>query len=157
MLENIQAVKDILDIKIRLNISDESKKDIEELYELLTKKYEIQKNKISLYGIKQYNKDTGVSNYSNATSNFINDFMNRHNIKNSLLRRSYGCPIRNKNYYCIYTNGDLYPCQTVIGKKEHYIGNIKTGLNKENYNEIWDIEKSINDLDSFLLLLHLDI
>jgi hypothetical protein len=46
----------------------------------------------------------------------------------------------------------LYPCQTVIGKKEHCIGNIKTGLNKENYNEIWDIEKSIDNCKECVLL-----
>ena len=39
VLENIQAVKDILDILIRINVSADSKNDIEELYKILTEEY----------------------------------------------------------------------------------------------------------------------
>lgn len=144
-IQNIKDAEDILKIVIHINISEASKADAKKLYELLRDKYEIRSH-ICPSVIYPQNTDLITNDNSIELRDFINIADSIRCEKEYYISRNYGCEARNKDYYVIGTNGELYICEHLIGQKKYIVGNIKETLGRINKTgTILDSNRVIDD------------
>lgn len=142
VLQNIKDCEDILNITIKINVSNATIQDADELYRIIRETYDI-RSKIIHVGVEALNSDITTSE-NNIDYNKLRKIKQRDAAENKFIG-IIDCPTRNHNYYVIGVNGELYLCSHLIGKKEFiygYIQDIEEPLSR--LGTIWDINDRID-------------
>lgn len=150
VIKNIKAADDILNIQIRINVSEASKAYTEALYKYLREEIGL-KCKIHLNQITPQNTNI-ITNENNIDGNYLSSMMNKLD-KSKTIKKVHGCSARNSNYYVIGYDGSIYMCENTIGNDSYTVGNIKDFNSKINrHNSFLDTNKIIDDCSECKLL-----
>ena len=153
VIQNIKAAEDILNIQIRINVSEASKNDAEELYRYLKNDLKLNCKTRFIY-VNHFNehKATKENSLDDDSIKMITNIRDRLvNIEH--IKKTHGCEARNPNFYVIGTHGETYICEHNIGKKEFVTGNIKeTSKQIDRAVTIWDNSKIISDCSKCKIL-----
>lgn len=145
--KNIDDIKEILNVTIRINVDNNNLDCIEELvdYIINTKKWG-GKVKFYMYPVinkcNECNHDDDLLCDDNELSKKIKDIMSKVYSKGSIefMTNSYikprnlSCSATKYNNFLVDPEGDLYKCWSQIGNKDMIVGNVKIGerLNPEH-------------------------
>lgn len=141
IIRNIDEIKDIIDVTIRINVDKDNINYIDELVDFLmyAQKWE---NKVQIYFSPVFSNNDICSSISNKCFSQM-EFGHVHSL---LIRNLYnkglykyirnwypsaqaiGCGALSRNELVVGPNGDFYKCTQVIGQQEHNVGNVKDGI-----------------------------
>lgn len=143
VIENIKNTQDIMNIAIRLNVSNYNKSDVRALVDYLDE----QGINAGLYTewVQEYTDDeAGMTAVDDEYTQIMRDTCvcineEKQNLKNSPAYpyKSYGCEACEENHFCIAADGGIYRCEHLINNKKYLSGDVKNGLLKKNLDHIW--------------------
>ena len=142
VIQNIKDCENILNIEVKINVTDANLDDAHKLYKVLREDYHL-KSKIIHIGVFSINPDTR-SGENSINNESLREFKEMDFQNEGMINGLGGCPTRNPNYYAIGVHGEAYICAHMVNKKDFILGNIKEldeQLNRTG--TIWDIDSRI--------------
>ena len=148
ILENIKAAENILKFHIHIHVVDATKQEAEPLYKLLREQYNI---KSIIYPTR-----LSVENEASITSDTYISYEDFCVIQDRFSEQFYNLPVEitkhgpceacERYQYVIGTQGELYYCERLLGRKDHIIGNIRTQLSPiDKSGSYFDFNRLVDD------------